>query len=544
MRHWLFIFLIIILGIYLGIKATYENSWDGWRVGSAQTLLSNKHWVENGVFKNYFLFLPQGYSKTVRYFDDLYLRQHARGVTTGGLIGKRLHYTHYPSGYLLPTAFLMRLGVEKRMWLRFLEILFSLGALAILYWIFLMISNRLVATISVIYYSISTLFLDYADTLANQPMDELLRFVIIALSIATLNYKRKYFNYIIWILYFVLAFSSYDSTVFIFAWLVGLDLIINKKFNWKKWLFWASAPILAFAIQLLQNILYLGWHNMLLDLYGIFKVQMIGSRSGFFVSHFKRLFEPFGWFFGVKWYLGIVVSILGILGFWFIQKHSNSEYFHSSNNGNKTLNYLILGLLTILFHFLFFPSLFFYQGRLIAIFGGLLVGILTMIFIKEVVSLFKTNTSIQRCIVVFVIFILISSLWFIQGKRIYAYIKMWPNNVWPAESINFDKKIKNLFFGDKVIFHMSGLNREVSGSDRYPMAASEDEYYMDAPILSFTNINDLIRDLNYLKNRSKFPFSAIIITDNKETMDAIRKNLKSKMLPSQIDSRYILTIPQ
>ena len=94
MKHWLFIFLIIILIIYFGAKAINENGWDGWRVGSAQTLLSDKHWVNDGLLKNYLLFLPQGYSKTVRYFDDLELRQHARGIATGGLIGKRLYYTH------------------------------------------------------------------------------------------------------------------------------------------------------------------------------------------------------------------------------------------------------------------------------------------------------------------------------------------------------------------------------------------------------------------------------------------------------------------
>src|SRR3989344_1786690 len=214
----------------------------------------------------------------------------------------------------------MKLGVEKRFLLRFLEILFSLGVLAILYWIFLKISNRLVATLGIFYYGTSTLFLDYADTLANQPIDELLRFSIIALSIASLNFQKKYFKYLIWLLYFVLSLSSYDSTFFIFAWLVGIDILFNKKINWRLWIFWASAPVLAFAIQLLQNTLYLGWHNMLLDLYGAFKVQMVGSRSNFFVSHLKRLLDPFGWFFGVKWYLGIIVSILGISSIWLIKK--------------------------------------------------------------------------------------------------------------------------------------------------------------------------------------------------------------------------------
>ena len=144
-RHIALIILISVIGAYLVIKAFPENSWDGWRVGSAQALLSDKHWVNDGFLKNYFLFLPQGYSKTVRYFDDQELRQHARGITTGGFIGKRLYYTHYPFGYIIPTALLMKLGVESRFWFRMLEILFSLIGLVFLYWVFNLISNHWVA---------------------------------------------------------------------------------------------------------------------------------------------------------------------------------------------------------------------------------------------------------------------------------------------------------------------------------------------------------------------------------------------------------------
>ncbi|MEK7578837.1 MAG: hypothetical protein AAB456_03950 [Patescibacteria group bacterium] len=535
-KHSVIIILIFIIGAYLVIKALPENSWDGWRVGSAQALLSDKHWIKNGFLKNYLLFLPQGYSKVIRYFDDQELRQHTHGVATGGFIGKRLYYTHYPSGYLLPTALLMKIGIETRFWFRFLEILFSLGALAILYWIFTMISNRLVAIFGVLYYALSVLFLDYADTLANQPIDELLRFAIIALSIFAIKNQKKYFNYLIWILYFILSLFSYDSTFFIFAWLVGLDLIIARKvypeqsrrIEWKKWAFWASAPILAFTVQLFQNTLYLGWHNMLLDLYGTFKVQLVGSRNGFFISHLKRLTDPFDWFFGVKWYLGILISILGITAVKFIKKHLPDEI--------PDLRFLYLGFAAAFFHFLFFPSLFFYQARIISIFGGLLIGILT-------VNLFKAiHQKNFGYIAVFGIFILVLGLWFIQGKRTYAYLKNWPNNIWPAESIGFDKKIKNLVSGDKIIFQMLGTNREVSGPDRYPAATSEDEYYIGSPILGFTSTADLIRDFNYLKKRSEFPFNAIIIADQEPMIEEIKIKLKTKELVSKIDNKFIIFI--
>lgn len=527
-KHSAIIILIFIIGAYLVIKAVPENSWDGWGFGSAQTLLSARQWAKEGILKNYFLSIPQGYSKTVRYFDDPELRQHANGLATGGLIGKRLYYTHYPSGYVLPIALLMKLGVEQRFWFRFLEIFFSLVSLIILYWIFFMISNRLIAFLGVLYYGISILFLSYADSIVNQPLDELLRFAIIFLSVIVLKNQKEYFNFLIWILYFILAFSSYDSTFFIFAWLVGLDLIVLRKIEWRKWLFWATAPILAFALQILQNTLYLGWHDMLLDFFGAFKAEIVGSRKNFLISHFNRLTDPFDWFFGVKWYFGILVSIIGIAAAKFIKKYSEDTL---------DIKFLYLGFFAFLFNFLFFPSLFFFQARIVSVFGSLLIGILTVLTVK---MLIKKNIKLNFKILFLIILTLTLSLWLIQVKRTYVYIKNWPNNVWPAESINFDKKIKNLVSGDKVIFQMLGLDRKVAGSDRYPMAASEDEYYIISPILGFTNTNDLIHDFQYLKKRSEFPFSAIIITDLKTTMAEIQKNLKIPKTVQKINNRFIL----
>ena len=78
------------------------------------------------------------------------------------------------------------------------------------------------------------------------------------------------------------------------------------------------------------------------------------------------------------------------------------------------------------------------------------------------------------------------------------------------------------------------------GFDRYPMAASEDEYYIGSPILGFTNTADLIRDFNYLKNRSEFPFFAIIITDLKPTMAKIQKGLKTQKPIQKINEKFIL----
>ncbi|MDP3004057.1 MAG: hypothetical protein Q8N43_00910, partial [Candidatus Azambacteria bacterium] len=56
------------------------------------------------------------------------------------------------------------------------------------------------------------------------------------------------------------------------------------------------------------------------------------------------------------------------------------------------------------------------------------------------------------------------------------------------------------------------------------------------------NIMDLIRDFNYLKKRSEFPFSAIIITDKKEIMREIKEKLKTQEPISKIENKFILII--
>jgi len=582
-RHLPFIILIFVIGIYLGAKAIPENSWDGWKasgltLGSAQTLLSNKHWVNDGFLKNYLLFIPSGYSKVVRYFDEPELRQHAHGTISGGLIGQRLYYTHYPPGYLLPTALLMKLGVETRFWFRFLEILFSLGGLVFLYWFFNMIAGRLIAFLGTLFYAISIVFLDFADSLANQPIDDLLRLAVIALSVFAIKSGKKNFNYLVWALYFVLSFSSYDSTFFVFAWLVGLDLIIERKFRWKKWFLWAMAPILAFGLQILQNVSYLGWYDMLLDFYGVFNVQFLGaknsdlrlggSRNSFFISHIIRFFEPFGGFFGIHWYLDALtapghilsygffericstvklnakyllmikwsldtlVVLGGILSFWFVEK------VYKPIKINTNMKYLILMISAAIFSFLFFPPLFLYQSRMLTAFGSFLIAGLTVMTIKILYA--RKNLKLNSKILISAILLITLGLWLVQIARTYNYLEHWPDtNTWPIAKIEFDKKIKNLLPGDRVVFEMFYPSSGISPVD---------EYYMGNLILNFTTINDLVRDLIYLKKRSEFPFGSIIITDKKETSEEIRtsltQKLNKKISSTKLDGKFILIIPE
>ena len=283
----LFILIIIsILFLYLGTKAFDENTWDGWGFGSAQTLMSSQYWAKDGFIKNRFLFIPRSYSKIIKYFDEPEFRNRAINDFGGALKRNRIYYTHYPPLYLMPYASLAKLGVENRTIFRIFSIFISLAALFLFYLFIKSISDKATAIIAAIYYGFSVTFLNYADSTSIQPWTIFFTFLIMVLSVlAARNYENKIiyrrYNLAIWTLYLVLSLSSYDATFFVFAWLVLYDAITLKKFLFKKWLFWTLAPLLGFALQIFQNVWYLGWTDAWRDIYMSYTGRAIGSLKGF-----------------------------------------------------------------------------------------------------------------------------------------------------------------------------------------------------------------------------------------------------------------------
>ncbi len=513
--HFLFIIFILILAIYLGVKALPENVWDDWGFGSAQTMMSSKHWVNDGFIYSKFLFIPTGYSKAVRYFDEPDLRQHAHGIRTGELIGNRLYYTHYPAGYLLPYAILMKIGVSARFWFRFLAIIISLAGLSFMYVAFALVSTRTIAFLSVLYYASSTMFLGIADSLANQPVDDLFRFLILFLSIwvyrVSDDKKKRFYNILIWFLYFTLASSSYDSTFFIFVWLVGLDLIMTRKFLWKRWLIFAMAPVLAFFVQLLQNLWYLGIHDALFDIYGSFRARAnTGPGSGILEKHTRAIFSPWVYMTDLRARFIIPIIVILFTAFAVLKKRAVENFYCFPKNE-------ILGLLAVsgfAYPFILVSSGYFpYQARQAAPFISLLLAsstVLIYLILKNIKKFPAWKLSFQAGGVAFLI--LISLLWFKQAERTYAYVKQWPNNAVDEKIIKFGQDMKSAAQGrDGVVFRM-----DEAGSYRYPQADPFSEYYSGMPILSFKNEKDLADDLIKLKNHSQYPFLPIIIANDQE----------------------------
>lgn len=547
-KHLPFVIMLIVLAAYLGLKAIPENGWDGWSQGSAQSLITIKHWNEDGFIYSKFLQIPNGNGKVVRYFDEPTMRHHAHGTIAGGLIGQRLYYTHYPSFSLIPPALLMKLGFEKRYWFRFFELAISLGALVLMYWFFNLISSRAIAFFSVLYYGISEVFLNFADSIGGSPFDDLFRFGVLVLSVLALKSvtekQYRYYTFFIWLAYFFASLVSFDYQFFIFVWLVGLDIIIKRKFLWKKWLFFASAPILAFLLLIVQNYWYFGnWHEVFLDFYGagrekglqitslyerresVFYTLFLMSGAGF------KIRDGFG---GTTNNFAALLSLAALMGFYILKKPLKYSW--------PSKNILILLFLSgAIWPFLAKgPAHFEYQGRQMAPFLGLLTGSGAVLLFYRLKKIFSKRLFKRVSFILILFAFSVISLWLIQMKITISYIRNWPNNIADSGMIEGLKSVKSQYQeqarGKEIAFfilrgHGNPLTESIIDQEqRYPQVPSITEYYAGAPILSFSDPKDLVDDLIWLKKRSEYDFFPIILLpDNKELMRAIQKEIDMRL---------------
>ncbi|MBA4373822.1 MAG: hypothetical protein C0402_13300 [Thermodesulfovibrio sp.] len=277
-------FLFVLL-IFIAVRASDKYRWSDWGFGDAQTMLSLKQWEEGGWFANYFLFAPQGYAKVCQLFDDPQLRHHAHGTCPGSSprIGPRFLYTHYPAGYLVPYAVLFRVGLDSLFAVRMLSVLFSIAALVLMYVVFAKITNPGVSFIAVLFYGLTPTFLGYADTLANQPLDDLLRFgfmlAIVMSTRAESELHRHRWLITAWVAEFMLSLSSFDSVFFLYVWLVGWDIIDRQGFRLKRYLLFSLAPLTAHGLQFMQNVWYLGWQDAAIDIKDAFLLKNAADAS-------------------------------------------------------------------------------------------------------------------------------------------------------------------------------------------------------------------------------------------------------------------------
>ena len=523
----LFILIIIlILGVYLGIKAFDENGWDGWGFASAQVIISNEYWIRDGFVKNYFLQQIYPYSKITRYLDYPEFRNRPIDDLGGNISRGRIYYTHYPPLYLVPYFILQKAGITQRALLRLFALSISLLALYFFYRFIKSVADKKIAVIASLYYGFSVTFLNYADSVQTPPWSALSMFLIMTLGIlAWKNFEnqKKYrrYNLIIWGAYFISSLLSYDVTFYIFAYLVLLDIFILKKFLWKKWLFWALAPVLGFALQIIQNTWYLGPSDMVNDLSHVYANRTFRGVKNFVVG----LIAPFYSMTSIKTVfifkktivtLTSAVAIFGIL--WKFRQKIGLDF-------NYFKIVFVLAIAAIIQPFFInatggWP----YQGVLAAPFWGLLVGAASIF----VINVFKQKEfSAYKTISFGILTAAVLMLWSAQFYSTWAYVKDWPNNRPNQRIIDFSKTIKSLEPGkEKVAFRI--MPQDPIWKNQFPVFYFE--YFLGMLKIDFANRRDLLVDFWWLRKISEYPFYSFIITDNKTEIENIRNEIK-KTLP-------------
>lgn len=540
----LVIFIIIfILLSYLGIKALDKNGWDGWGFGSAQTLMSSEYWAKDGFFKNYFLFIPSPYSRLITYLDEPEFRNRTIDDFSGALKRNRIYYTHYPPLYLAPYALLAKMGIEIRSVYRIFSLLISLTALTFFYWFIKLISNKTVAVMATIYYGFSLTFLNYADSVSIQPFTIFFTFLILSLSVlAGRNFENrkiyKRYNLAIWFLYLLLSLTSYDATFFVFTWLILYDVIIFKKILWRKWLFWASAPILGFAMQIFQNVWYLGWVDAWRDIYSSYAGRAIGSLKGFIlglVTPFVSMTSLKTIFIFKKTIVALTSAavIFGIL--WKFRQKLGPDF-----NYFKIIFILAVAAVAQPF-FINVTGLWPYQGVLTAPFWGLLMGASSVFIIN---TLKKKEINVYKMFYFWILTAIVLILWWAQFYSTFIYVKNWPNNRPDNKVIEFSKTIRAIESGtEKVAFRI--IPQNPIWKSQFPVFNME--YYMGMPMIDFANTDDLLADFWWFRNISEYPFYSFIISENKSDIEKVRNEIK-KTSPNRIseirdiEGQYLFTV--
>ncbi len=316
------------------------------------------------------------------------------------------------------------------------------------------------------------------------------------------------------------------------------DAIVLKKFLWRKWLFWALAPILGFTLQIIQNTWYLGWTDAMRDIYVSYTGRAIGSLKNFILG----LIMPFVSMTSIKTifiFKKTVVALLSATVIWgilwkFKQRIGlNSNYFK--------IIFVLAAAAVIQPFFINITGLWPYQGVLTAPFWGLLIGAPSVFIIN---ALKKKELNIYKTLSFWILAAALLIFWSAQFYSTFVYVKDWPNNRPDQKVIDFGKEIQKINPGKEKIAFMFVPDNPIWKS-QFP--TFNITYYFGMPKLDYANDKDLLVDFWWLRNVSEYPFYSFIISENKTDVEKIRRELVAKNLKNispimEIQGLYLFTV--
>jgi hypothetical protein len=518
---------LIGLGALMASRARNEDCWSGWSFGDAQTLLSVRHWQERGWLANRLLFVPQGYAPPVVLLDDPQLAHHAHGIAPGtSPVGPRLWYTHYPPGYLVPFALLARLGWPGAVPARMLSLAFSIAAVALMYLVYVHLIGRWPAAIAVAFYGASRGFLGYAHSLANQPLDDLLRFAFMLAAVlatrANAASARRRARIVAWMLQFVLSLCSFDSVFFAYAWLVGWDLLEHRTPRWRRWGLHALAPILAHGLQFAQNAWYLGAAGAWQDIAGTFlvkqdlskpRLQAVVRGIAFLIDHMHR---P-----------SFMIDLLVLL---YMAARLARWDSQASGVGGPWLLALLFACGASYAIVLPGPALMIYQGRQLAPFGAALAASVAC----QLAHTLARRPHSPACLA----WLLVSgvTLGALAVQLAGGVARPGFHCTHAVAEADLARHLRSMPTRHEPMYFSHGgftIFFNPSYTKGFPQILPLLEYYAGCrPILCFTDVHTLVRDLGVLLSRSAAPFSPVLVAADVDGLDLVLSELAEAGLVS------------
>ena len=538
--HRMLVTLLLALFVFLAVRAHDEYYWSHWGFGDAQTMLSLKQWDKGGWIDNYLLFKPQGYAPVVDLLDTPALRQHAHGTSysSSPRVGPRLWYTHYPAGYLIPYAILYELGGTSLFPQRLLSITISLGALVLMYLLFARLTRPGVSLLAVFFYATSAMFLGYADCLANQPLDDLLRFafmlmVVLATSATASPRQRRFWFLAAWLVEFLLSLSSFDSVFFLYLWLIGWDLLERRGFRWRTYLLFALAPIFAHCLQFLQNAWYLGWTDAGLDIVDTFLIRgstRIDTGDNLFAGRLGVVVTSLVQVFYMAYSPGLAVLVVFALYLFYRFRLAAAVGDQTLPSGRLLLLLALCGIAYVLI--LPQAARMSYEGRQLIPFTALLVSGCTWsvldgarFYRAQREPAFATQSKLTP--------VALPAYLMLAGVVItLIWLNCTISNRYPSPwAVGQDNIGDILFAGDlkefatpyePVYFDVGGFKSYLNPaySEGYPQILPDTEYYTGSRlILCFDTPEWLAKDMATLIRKATAPFSPMVVAGSQEQME-------------------------
>jgi hypothetical protein len=428
---------------------------------------------------------------------------------------------------------MFKVGLDSLFSVRMLSILFSLGALVLMYMLFAKITSPRASFVAVLFYALTPAFLGYADSLANQPIDDLLRFgfmfAVVLSTRAETELLRKRWAIAAWFIEFALSLVSFDSVFFLYVWLIGWDVLERRGFRWKTYFLYGMAPTIAHGLQFLQNVWYLGWGDAFIDIKDAFLLKngadqgynygqgRLGTIATSLYILFDNLFKP-------SILLGIVLAAYGV----------HRVLLDRDGRELPSLKLLVVLFLSGLSFILVLPhaARMPYEARqMLPVVALLMAG-----FAWSVPTLFKRamhpagggdeapsspNLWIAAPYLLIALLLVMTSWFRLAFSDRSAVYELGPKK----EEMQFAQALKSMKTAHAPVYFDVGafsIYWDPNYVPGYPQILPLTEYYAgSSPILCFRDLENAARDLGRMVRKSKTRFSPVLISDDPRRFEAI-----------------------